>query len=107
MIHTGEDPKRIEIPDYAHLLPKEVQQFTTEGVYNKENNPHLSFKQGGGHGGSHPHLVHEYISALLEDREPYPNAAQSANITCSGILSHESAMKNGEKIMLPEWTFMS
>ena len=41
----------------------------------------LSFTQGGGHGGSHPHLVHEFVSALLDKREPYPNAAESANIT--------------------------
>lgn len=48
--------ERVEIPDYAYLLPKEIQHFTRGGVYNNENT-HLSFKQGGGHGGSHPHLV--------------------------------------------------
>ncbi|MFT6994095.1 MAG: hypothetical protein ACJA1P_002439, partial [Maribacter sp.] len=36
---------------------------------------------------------------------PYPNAKQSANITCVGILSHESALKGGEIIRLPEFTF--
>jgi hypothetical protein len=43
-----------------------------------EDEKHLSFTQGGGHAGSHPHLVHELVSALREGREPYPNARQAA-----------------------------
>lgn len=103
VVHTGEEPSRVKIPDYAHLLPKEIQHFTTAGVYD-ENNQHLSFTQGAGHGGSHPHLVHEFVSSLIEKREPYPNAKESANITCVGILAHESAMKGGEIIQMPEFT---
>jgi hypothetical protein len=41
---------------------------------------------------------------LEEGREPFPNARQSANITCVGILAHDSAMKGGELIKLPEFT---
>ncbi|SDM48497.1 Predicted dehydrogenase [Catalinimonas alkaloidigena] len=104
VIHTGEQPSRVHAPDYAHLLPKEIQSFTQHGVYNADENQHLSFIQGAGHGGSHPHLVHEFVAALREKREPYPNARQSANITCVGILAHESALKGGERIPLPEFT---
>lgn len=104
VIHTGEKPERVKIPDYAHLLPQPIQSFTTGGVYDAESNRHLSFIQGAGHGGSHPHLVHEFISALVEEREPFPNARQSANITCVGILAHESAMQGGKQMFLPEFT---
>ena len=104
VIHTGEVPERVKIPDYAHLLPEEIAPFTTAGVYDTDDNQHLSFIQGAGHGGSHPHLAHEFLMALAEDRQPYPNAVQSANITCVGILAHDSAMKGGEIIRLPEFT---
>ena len=57
-----------------------------------------------GHGGSHPHLVHELISALIQERVPFPDARQSANITCVGILAHESAMEAGHKIKRPNFT---
>lgn len=107
VIHTGEFPEKVKIPDYAHLLPKEIQHFTTAGVYDSEENQHLSFIQGSGHGGSHPHLVNEFINALIENRSPYPDARESANITCVGILAHESAMKGGEIIQLPDFTFKS
>ena len=67
------------------------------------SNVHLSFAQGGGHGGSHPHLAHEFLMALVEDRDPFPNAGQSANWTSVGILAHESAMKGGEIIKVPDF----
>ena len=105
VIHTGEEPEKVKIPDFAHLLPEEIASFTTAGVYDSDDNQHLSFIQGAGHGGSHPHLVHEFLSALSDGRAPYPDARQSANITCVGILAHESAMKGGEIIPLPEFTF--
>jgi len=25
VLHTGETPSRVKIPDYAHILPKEIQ----------------------------------------------------------------------------------
>lgn len=110
VVHTAkkpepEIPEEVESPDYAKLLPKEIQHFTTQGVYDSEENEHLSFTQGAGHGGSHPHLVHEFVEALIQERSPYPNAKQSANITCVGILAHESAQQGGAIIKLPEFTF--
>ena len=108
VIHTAkkpehEIPERVKTPDYAHLLPKEIQHFTGKGVYDLDDHSHLSFVQGGGHGGSHPHLANEFISALIEDREPFPNAAQSANWTSVGILAHESALQGGVLIQLPDF----
>jgi predicted dehydrogenase len=105
VIHTGETPEKVTVPDYAHLLPKEIQAFTTGGVYDADDHQHLSFIQGAGHGGSHPHLVHEFLMALAEERTPFPNAKQSANITCVGILAHESAMDGGKIRELPDFTF--
>lgn len=105
VIHTAkkpepEIPERVETPDFAHLLPEPIRKFTQS----IENPDHLSFVQGGGHGGSHPHLVHEFVSALLEDRDPWPNAATSANWTCVGICAHESALEGGKIVQLPKFT---
>src|SRR5690625_7936038 len=32
-----EIPERVEVPDYAHLLPEEIRSFTGRGVYDEEN----------------------------------------------------------------------
>lgn len=105
VIHTAkkpepEIPQRVEVPDYAHLLPEPIRKFTRT----IQDAQHLSFIQGGGHGGSHPHLVHEFVSALLEDRDPWPNAVTSANWTCVGLCAHESAEKGGQVVHLPDFT---
>lgn len=105
VLHTAKKPEpeiasHVEVPDYAHLLPEPIRKFTQT----IQDADHLSFVQGGGHGGSHPHLVHEMVSALIEDRDPRPNAKTSANWTCVGICAHESALKGGEVVRLPEFT---
>ncbi len=101
VIFSGyEDAKRIEVPDYGHLLPKEIAPFTMRGVYDEEHE-HTSFIQGAGHGGSHPHLVHEFIRAIVEERESAVDAKTAANWTMAGICAHESAMNGGKKIDVP------
>ena len=54
-------PKRVKVPDYAHLLPEPIRRFTQPAAI--QDADHLSFLQGGGHGGSHPHLVHNFLLA--------------------------------------------
>jgi hypothetical protein len=105
VIHTAklpepEIPRRVEVPDYADRLPQEIRKFTQS----IEDAEHLSFVQGGGHGGSHPHMVNEMVTALLEGREPWPNAARSANWTCVGLCAHESAQRGGTIVQLPAFT---
>ncbi|MFN6130296.1 MAG: Gfo/Idh/MocA family protein [Planctomycetota bacterium] len=105
ILHTAkkpehEIPEEIEVPDFAHLLPEPIRPFTRS----IQDADHLSFIQGGGHGGSHPHLVHEFISALVDNRDPWPNAVTSANWTCVGICAHQSAVEGGKIVPLPAFT---
>jgi len=97
-------PKLVRAPDYAKRLPSAIRRFTTKGVYDVAKKTHLSFTQGAGHGGSHPHLVHEFLSAIAENRAPFPNARQSANWTCVGLCAHESAQHGGAIVPLPSFT---
>jgi predicted dehydrogenase len=92
------DVSRFDAPDRADLLPEEIRPFTKEFVY--EGGDHLSFVQGGGHGGSHPHLVHEFVSAIVEDRPSSIDSATAANWTAAGIAAHESAMKGGAEVAI-------
>jgi predicted dehydrogenase len=102
VLHIGEKPERVEAPDYAHLLPEPIRRFTTKGVYDEEH-AHLSFIQGGGHGGSHPHLVHEFVSSIVEGRKPYIDEVTAADWTAAGICAHESAMQGGAEVLIPDF----
>jgi predicted dehydrogenase len=125
VLHTAKLPQvkmtqRVVAPDYAERLPEPIRHFTTKTFLDLPEYAHLAHGKGAdpdgthahlvtdpgsleGHGGSHPHLVHEFVSALLDDRDPFPNAVQSANITCAGILAHQSAMQGGDQLRLPDF----
>jgi len=96
-----EIPTRVKVPDYARLLPEAIRTFTTPAAI--QDADHLSFLQGGGHGGSHPHLVHNFLAAVRGDRPAFPDAPTSANWTLVGICAHESALKGGEQVAIPAY----
>jgi len=103
IVFLGEKAERVDVPDFSERLPEGIRKYTTEGVYDTVDNVHLSFKQGSGHGGSHPHLAHEFIMSIVEQRAPFPDVYASANWTSAGICAHESAMQEGRQVQLPKF----
>src|SRR5690606_115160 len=97
----GENARRIDVPDTDELLIPEIADFTKREKIDDPN--HVSFLQGAGHGGSHPHLVQEFVAAIVEGRDSAVDAALAANYTCAGICAHESAMKGGIRIEIPSF----
>jgi predicted dehydrogenase len=91
-------PRRVKVPDYAGRLPESIRKFT--GAIHDAT--HLSFLQGAGHGGSHPHLAHNFLMAVLGKQPAFPDAPTSANWTAVGLCAHESAMKGGEPVKIPD-----
>lgn len=59
--------------------------------------------KAGGHHGSHGPLTNEFITAILEDRQPWVDIVQSLNMTVAGIVAHSSAMKDGELMKIPQY----
>lgn len=54
-----------------------------------------------GHGGSHTHITHEFIRALVEDRSPAVDVYEAVNYTVPGIVAHQSALRDGETLPVP------
>jgi predicted dehydrogenase len=92
-------PRRVKVPDFAGRLPDPIRKFT--GAIHDAT--HLSFVQGGGHGGSHPHLAHNFLMAVLGEQPAFPDAPTSANWTQVGICAHESAMAGGTRVDIPRY----
>jgi hypothetical protein len=59
----------------------------------------------GGHGGSHGRLMNEFVHSILENRKPLIDVAQALNLTVAGIVSHISAIKDGELLKIPQYEF--
>ncbi len=57
----------------------------------------------GGHGGSHGHLMNEFVTAILLDRKPLVDIVLALNLTVSGVVAHQSALKGGELLKIPQY----
>ncbi|MBN1344471.1 MAG: Gfo/Idh/MocA family oxidoreductase [Phycisphaerae bacterium] len=77
-------PKWSDLPDFSYMLPK-------------------SMRHASGHGGSHTFLTHEFIAALVEDREPAVNLYEALAMTAPGLVAHQSALKGGEQLKVPSF----
>ena len=76
--------RRVAVPDRADLLPTELVRFTECG-----------------HGGSHPHLAHEFVRSIAERRPAAIDAVTAADWTAPGICAHVSALQGGTRVTIP------
>jgi len=90
-------------PAYYKMLPESIQKYTVSSSAYDETNPQESLTKGaaGGHHGSHPHLVHEFVRSIVEGRKPWIDEVMGANITAAGLCAHQSAMEDGREIVIP------
>ena len=57
----------------------------------------------GGHGGSHGPLANEFVTSILEDRKPMINIYEALALTVPGIVAHQSALRDGETLKIPQF----
>jgi len=95
--------ERVSPQDRRDLLPEAIRRFTELRIVPDPKNPHQSLRQGGGHHGSHPHLIHEFVRSIVEEREPWINAITAANWTAAGLCAHESALQGGTGVVVPDF----
>jgi len=104
----------------CHLdAPRTVSKsFSPFGVFNSKdsssaapvkNLPDLSRPPlppgvpAGGHGGSHGLVMQEFITAIIENRDPVMDVHESRAMTVPGIVAHQSALRDGERFAVPRY----
>ena len=98
--HKGE-------PDFRQKVANHQWQWNLFSPVQKSEYDRLpeSFKQHGavnGHMASHQLLVDDFCTAVYFGSLPPVNAWQAARWTIPGLLAHQSALKNGEPIDVPD-----
>ena len=71
-------------PDYWHRIPE-------------------AMRYDSGHGASHPFISNEFITALVEDREPTIDIYEALALCVPGIVAHESSRRGGERMAIPSF----
>ncbi len=56
-----------------------------------------------GHHGSHCFITHEFIDAVLKARKPAVDIYEAIAYTAPGIVAHQSALKDGERLKIPDF----
>ncbi len=113
-------------PDFANIdlenLPRPVvQQLTPKEMFDplppevqhafkQVAHPQLAADQLGdieftptGHGGSHPYLAHEFVSAVAANRIPAINIWQAVRYMAMGVAANQSALRDGATLNVPDW----
>jgi predicted dehydrogenase len=75
-------------PDFSHLLP--------EG-FRRHGGPTTAYW------GAVGHLVHEFVSSIVDARRPVLDAVRAADLTGAGIAAHASAMAGGSVVEVPDF----
>jgi hypothetical protein len=88
------DPLPPEVADaFKRAMNQEARE---EDLQNMDFTPR-------GHGGSHPYLVHEFVEAIAQERQPLINIWEAARYMAMGVTAHQSALKGGERLEVPDW----
>lgn len=100
--------------DGTYLDQKSSYTGTEEGkrIVKKLGNRLLKYAlppgvKPGGHGGSHGYLCDDFIDSILRSRQPACGILDALNMTVPGWYAHESAMKDGETLKIPQFQYES
>ena len=77
--------KRVQFKDVADLQNREFQPL--------------------GHGGSHPYLVHEFVSSVFEHRQSLVNPWEAGHYMAMGVAADISARRDGELTPVQDWGY--
>ena len=60
-------------------------------------------RHNSGHHGSHTFITHEFVDACLNERKPTVDIYEALAYTMPGVIAHESALKGGESMAIPQF----
>ncbi|HBN83135.1 MAG TPA: oxidoreductase [Clostridiales bacterium] len=112
---TKQQSERIVLDDLLECKPHAINNTDGENAVVDEKPVNFakiqpvdslpdSFKKmNSGHFMSHNFLIHEFIQACYHRTMPCNNAWMAARYTIPGIIAHESAKRNGELLMIPDF----
>jgi predicted dehydrogenase len=89
-------------PDTWHARKGKAKPLRTPNYLDSPMLP-VSMRHASGHGGSAAFLTAEFINALIDNRQPACDLYDSLAMTVPGIVAHQSALKGGEQMKVPQF----
>lgn len=95
--------EKIAYNDMFDKLPSEVEKAFKYAMNQQASDIESLEFVPSGHGGSHPYLVHEFVMTVAENRQSIINPWEAARFMAMGVTAHQSALKDGETLKVPDW----
>ncbi|MGQ9505184.1 MAG: Gfo/Idh/MocA family protein [Thermogutta sp.] len=100
LIYAGEQ-KELDSGGFVRSAPR-VQSYDVPQWWETDLLPE-PLRHDSGHEGSHTFITHEFIDALVHERHPAVNVYEAIAYTAPGIVAHQSALKQGERLPIPDF----
>lgn len=95
--------KQLDTPDLPFgIYTGVVESKAAERQSHLESLP-PELRVASGHGGSHTHITHEFIRAIVEDRHPQVNVWEAVAYTMPGVIAQQSALEGGRRLKIRDY----
>lgn len=94
----------LDDPSLAHVAPELRESFVSgyAPVHETGRLPEVYRGMPSGHEGSHHFLVDDFVRAVVDGELPPVNAWVAARFTLPGLVAHQSALRHGERLPIPD-----
>ncbi len=94
----------LDDPSLAHVAPELREAFVSgyAPVHDVDRLPAVYRGMPSGHEGSHHFLVDDFVRAVVDGSLPPVNAWVAARYTLPGVVAHQSALRHGERLPIPD-----
>jgi predicted dehydrogenase len=95
----------VDDPALAHIAPELRPAFISghAAIHDTSRLPESYRGAPNGHEGSHQFLVDDFVVAVTTGTLPPVNAWTAARFTVPGIIAHESALRRGKRLPVPDF----
>ena len=101
IVRSAEGRRETDDAGFVRELP-ELEHYRQPQWWKTDMLPE-PLRHNSGHHGSHTFLTHEFIDALTHDRRPAVDIHEALAYTVPGIVAHESALRGGELLKIPQF----
>ncbi len=86
---------------FVRNLPK-YEKYSVPAWWQTDMLPE-PLRHNSGHEGSHTFITHEFIDSLANNRRPAVDVYEAVAYTAPGIVAHQSSLKGGEQLKVPNF----
>ncbi len=98
VVRSGEQMEKDDAGFERKLSP--FEQITLPNYWQTDMLPE-PLRHDSGHQGSHTFITHEFIDALVNERQPAVNIYEALAFTVPGIIAQQSALQGGKQLKIP------